>query len=73
MARAAFASVAPASHSLSSPASLLAANRIIPPFSLDTAKGGDPELVRASERRRFAKDTDRVDRVLALDSEYREG
>jgi len=51
----------------------LAANRILPPFSLDTAKGGDPELVRASERRRFAKDTDRVDRVLALDSEYREG
>lgn len=48
--------------------------RLTPSFPLPhpTAKGGDPELVRASERRRFA-DPDRVDRVLALDAEYMAG
>lgn len=35
-------------------------------------KGGNPELVRESQRRRFA-DVSAVDRVIALDKEWRNG
>lgn len=35
-------------------------------------KGGDPEIVRESQRRRFA-DVGLVDRVLELDAAWREG
>lgn len=34
-------------------------------------KGGDPELVRESERRRFEGDANRVDKCIALDEEWR--
>jgi hypothetical protein len=35
-------------------------------------KGGDPEVVRKSQRERFARE-DQVDKVLALDAQWREG
>jgi seryl-tRNA synthetase len=35
-------------------------------------KGGDPELIRESQRRRFA-DVSLVDKVLELDVKWREG
>jgi len=35
-------------------------------------KGGDPEVIRESQRRRFA-DVSLVDKVLELDSKWREG
>lgn len=35
-------------------------------------KGGDPEIVRESQRRRFA-DVKLVDKVVELDAEWREG
>ena len=38
----------------------------------DAERGGDPEVVRESQRRRFA-DVGLVDRVLALDAEWRDG
>ena len=35
-------------------------------------KGGDPEVVRKSQRERYARE-DQVDKVLALDAQWREG
>ena len=35
-----------------------------------TDKGGDPEIVRESQRRRFA-DVSKVDEVISLDAEWR--
>lgn len=40
--------------------------------SVCTDKGGDPELVRESQRRRFA-DVAVVDRVIQLDHEWKAG
>lgn len=37
-----------------------------------TEKGGDPEIVRESQRRRFA-DVSLVDKVIALDAQWRDG
>ena len=37
-----------------------------------TEKGGNPEVVRESQRRRYA-DVGLVDKVVALDQEWREG
>lgn len=39
-------------------------------FRTHADKGGDPELVRESQRRRFA-DVSLVDQVIALDAEWR--
>ena len=35
-------------------------------------KGGDPEIIRESQRRRFG-DVSLVDKILALDAEWRDG
>lgn len=40
------------------------------PFPAD--KGGDPEKIRESQRRRYA-DVGLVDRVVELDTEWRDG
>ena len=37
-----------------------------------TEKGGDPELVKESQRRRYA-DTSLVDKVVELDGQWRDG
>lgn len=38
----------------------------------NTEKGGDPEIVRESQRRRYA-DVSLVDKVVQLDNEWRAG
>lgn len=42
------------------------------PISLRVEKGGNPDLVRESQRRRF-KDVSVVDKVIELDAEWRSG
>jgi seryl-tRNA synthetase len=39
---------------------------------LRAEKGGNPDLVRESQRRRYAKDTNMVDEVIAIDVEWRQ-
>ena len=39
---------------------------------LRAEKGGNPDLVRESQRRRCVKDTNMVDEVIAVDVEWRQ-
>ena len=39
---------------------------------LRAEKGGNPDLVRESQRRRYAKDANMVDEVIAVDVEWRQ-
>lgn len=40
--------------------------------ALRAYRGGDPELVRESEKRRFNDEGRRVDKIIALDEEWRQ-
>ena len=39
---------------------------------LRAEKGGNPDVVRESQRRRYAKDSNMVDEVIAVDVEWRQ-
>lgn len=44
----------------------------LPSFDVSAEKGGVPEVIRESQRRRYV-DVETVDKVIALDKQWREG